>query len=581
MMSLFAFRLIFVGVSSLQLWTTISALQETKVGEESTYLEPLKVDHNRSSFETTSLSVSSLTVRSLSIAPPSNASLENTTVASVVRGENDLSVLQDALIAADFVDFLERAGPYTIFAPSNEAFSAVDEDGFVERLLSPEWKIHVRTLVKFHVSPGRSPLLGANITDGMLIATMGSFYAQGEGLIASVLPDLTVRLSGKSFSNSTVRQTDLIADNGVVHKVDKLFLPTPLSMDIFETALTFDGYLSTISGLLTQAGMEETLRTETLTIFCPTNAAFDMLFPDALNEILTDEARRDQVVSLHLVKGNWYKERLVDGLQLASLAGTMLNVTVGTGFFADHFVNEDAVLQATDLVASNGIVHIIDRVLLSAERDDSFADDPDEGLTVADVQCSVCKTGLHISMPDVLVEVPGGVVEGVTEASRALVDSVMRNNPERISSAMCTDLRDRYMDDCGCILSDGIADDIPPVEILEDDSCSVCKPGREMRHPLREVPVPPGIVFNDTSFVPCVVMDRALAANPGVVDAQLCSSLREFYKNTCKCCRKKEEEETSTSASTDEESGACTRRSAFALLGSVYRSLSCRLQTLV
>ena len=206
--------------------------------------------------------------------------------------------------------------------------------------------------------------------------------------------------------------------------------------------------------------MEENLRTETLTVFCPTNAAFDKLLPDVLNEILMDEARRDQVVSLHIVKGIWYKERLVDGLQLPSLAGTMLNVSVGTGFFADHFVNDDAVLQATDLVSKNGIYHIIDRVLLSAERDDSFAGDdpmPDKGVSDAGFQCSVCMPGLQISMLDVMVDVPSGIVEGVIKAKCGFVDSFMQSNPERISPDLCTDLRGQYMADCGCILSDGIA----------------------------------------------------------------------------------------------------------------------------
>ena len=122
-----------------------------------------------------------------------------------------LSTLVAAVKAGDLVDVLKGDGPFTVFAPTNEAFAKLPA-GTVENLLKPENKAQLVAILTYHVVPGK--VYSKDLTDGMKAKT-----AQGS--------EVTITLKdGKAMvNNATVTAADIEASNGVVHVIDTVILP--------------------------------------------------------------------------------------------------------------------------------------------------------------------------------------------------------------------------------------------------------------------------------------------------------------------------------------------------------------------
>ena len=120
------------------------------------------------------------------------------------------NTLATALEAAGLVETLKGEGPFTVFAPTDEAFAALPE-GTVETLLKPENKDQLVDVLTYHVVPGK--VMSSDLSDGMTAATV-------EG------SEITVDLSdGVMISGATVTSADIEADNGVIHVIDTVILP--------------------------------------------------------------------------------------------------------------------------------------------------------------------------------------------------------------------------------------------------------------------------------------------------------------------------------------------------------------------
>ena len=133
-------------------------------------------------------------------------------IVSLAQGEESLSTLVDAVAAAKLVGTLEGEGPFTVFAPTNQAFDAVGEEQLNE-LLKPENRAQLKALLTYHVVPGE--LTADRLRDGQEVETV-----QGETLAVSV--------DGNSVkvNDATVAQADVDASNGVVHVIDGVLTPT-------------------------------------------------------------------------------------------------------------------------------------------------------------------------------------------------------------------------------------------------------------------------------------------------------------------------------------------------------------------
>jgi len=121
------------------------------------------------------------------------------------------NTLVAAVTAADLVDVLKSEGPFTVFAPTDEAFAALPE-GTVENLLKPENKDQLVAVLTYHVVPGR--VMAADVVTLTEAATV-----QGSTV------DISVEDGVVKVDNATVVATDIKASNGVIHVIDAVILP--------------------------------------------------------------------------------------------------------------------------------------------------------------------------------------------------------------------------------------------------------------------------------------------------------------------------------------------------------------------
>lgn len=138
-------------------------------------------------------------------------SAQNKDIVSLAIGNDNLSTLVTAVKAAGLVETLQGEGPFTVFAPTNEAFAALPE-GTLESLLKPENKDKLVAILTYHVVAAK--VLSTDLKDGQKAATVN-----GESV--------TVKLAeGKAMiDGATVVAADVLASNGVVHVIDQVILP--------------------------------------------------------------------------------------------------------------------------------------------------------------------------------------------------------------------------------------------------------------------------------------------------------------------------------------------------------------------
>lgn len=145
------------------------------------------------------------------------------TIAQNASGAESLSTLVAAVKAAELVDTLNSEGPFTVFAPTNDAFAALPA-GTVEMLLKPENKEKLQKILGYHVLPGKAT---AEIV--MDLTKKGGGHAkvatvQGEELMLKVDGDKVIVTDAKGNS-ATVVQADIMSSNGVVHVIDAVLMP--------------------------------------------------------------------------------------------------------------------------------------------------------------------------------------------------------------------------------------------------------------------------------------------------------------------------------------------------------------------
>jgi len=251
------------------------------------------------------------------------------------------TTLAAALTAADLIETLKGEGPFTVFAPTDDAFAALPE-GTVEALLND---IPALTdILLYHVSPGR--LFAADVLAEETLPT-----AQGK--------NLTVSLNmGNAFVNdSQIIITDILTSNGVIHVIDAVMLPP---LDIVETAIA-DGRFTTLVAALEAAELVDTLKGEgPFTVFAPTDDAFAALPAGTVEALLNDIPALTDILLYHVVSGKVMAEDVVTLESAETVLGQSVTIRVENG---NVFINNSQVI-ITDIETYNGVIHVIDAVLL-------------------------------------------------------------------------------------------------------------------------------------------------------------------------------------------------------------------------
>ena len=255
--------------------------------------------------------------------------------------------LVDALVQADLVSTLQGDGPFTVFAPTDQAFA---DAGIDLSTFDTDEEIAVLTdILLYHVYTAGA-VYAADVTDGLTVA-----MANGDDASFTVA-DGTVMIG-----DATVTTADVVASNGVIHVIDKVLMPPADLVDIAAVAMSTGVHDSLVAALV-KADLVTTVQGDgPFTVFAPTDQAFTDAGID-LDTFTTDEeiAALTDILLYHVYSGAVYAADVTDGLAVKMVNGDYAQFTVTEG----TVMIEDATVTAADVMASNGVIHVIDKVLM-------------------------------------------------------------------------------------------------------------------------------------------------------------------------------------------------------------------------
>ena len=254
------------------------------------------------------------------------------------------TTLAGALKAAGLVETLKGEGPFTVFAPTDDAFNKLPA-GALEDLLKAENKHKLQAILKYHVVPGK--VMAADVTK---IKSAKTVLGQ----------DLTIAVEdGKVMvDDATVTQTDIACSNGVIHVIDAVVMPK----DILEMA-TAAGSFKTLATALKAAGLIDTLKgSGPFTVFAPTDEAFNKLPAGTLPDLLRpdNKPKLTGILTYHVVPGYLLAADVAKMATAKTVQGQELTIATKD----DKVMIDGATVVATDICCTNGVIHVIDSVIL-------------------------------------------------------------------------------------------------------------------------------------------------------------------------------------------------------------------------
>jgi uncharacterized surface protein with fasciclin (FAS1) repeats len=276
-------------------------------------------------------------------------------VVQTAQADPRFSILVEAVTAAGLGATLSGPGPFTVFAPTNDAFTALlTELGITKAALLADTAL-LTAVLTYHVLPARVPR--ESVPAGRPITTVqgGIFKVDAVGA------DLVIT-DGRNRT-ARITQTNLPASNGVVHVIDRVLLPA--NRTIVETAIATPDFSILVEAVVA-AGLVDALSAPgPFTVFAPTNAAFAALLDElgvTKDALLADTALLTAVLTYHVLPARVLKAEVPIGSAITTLQGGTF--TVGSDLRITDARGRSAAIAATDVLASNGVIHVIDRVIL-------------------------------------------------------------------------------------------------------------------------------------------------------------------------------------------------------------------------
>ncbi len=276
-------------------------------------------------------------------------------IVEVAQNTPDLSILVEAVVAAGLAPTLST-GTLTVFAPTNAAFAALlTELGVTKQALLAN-KPLLTAVLTYHVLSSTVPL--ASVPVGKAITPVGGGFFKIESTGGLKITDGRNRVSN-------ITATDIQASNGVVHLVDRVLLPA--NKDIVATAQALPDFSILVEAVVA-AGLVETLQgTGPFTVFAPTNAAFAALLAElgvSKAALLADKALLTKVLTYHVLPSRVLKAEVPVGKPITTVQGQTFTINASLQITDQNA--RVANLVGTDVFTSNGVIHVVDRVLLPA-----------------------------------------------------------------------------------------------------------------------------------------------------------------------------------------------------------------------
>lgn len=265
-------------------------------------------------------------------------------IAAIASADPQFSILVEALTKADLATTISQPGTYTVFAPTNAAFTALFTQLGVSGIdqLSGD---ALRPILLYHVLGSKA------VSTGLSSGYVSTLSPAAGGRFVSLKVDVASGVKLNSASNVTA--ADIQASNGVIHVIDKVLLP-PTVADLAVANSSFTTLVSALSG----AGLVPALSDPkaTLTVFAPTNDAFAQLssVPEDLKPILL----------YHVLGSTVYASQVATGYAktLSAYMTNPMDIYINTA--SGVKINNSATVVLADVVGTNGVIHVIDKVLL-------------------------------------------------------------------------------------------------------------------------------------------------------------------------------------------------------------------------
>ena len=291
------------------------------------------------------------------VTPTPVAPADPQSIVDVATANGSFTTLIAALEATGLDTTLsDMDSKFTVFAPTDDAFALLGQD-VIDSLLADTDTLS--DILTYHVISGE-------VDSSAAISSAGSLVEMVNG------DSVGLSLDGDNLlvNTATVILVDVAADNGVIHVIDAVLTPpavkgTP-TMNIVDTAVAA-GDFGTLVTALQAAGLDATLADETqsFTVFAPTDAAFGMIDPETLNLLIADTDALSSVLLQHVVSGevNSVTAYTLNGLSAATASGAAIPVAINTEL--DTLTFGGATVQTTDIYTTNGIIHVIDTVVIA------------------------------------------------------------------------------------------------------------------------------------------------------------------------------------------------------------------------
>lgn len=274
-------------------------------------------------------------------------------IVDTASADGRFTTLLAAADAAGLVEALKAEGPLTVFAPTDEAFASLPE-GTLDELLKPESKQALTDILLYHV------------VDGKVMAADVAALTSATTLLGK---DVAVKMDmGNVYINDAqVILTDIETSNGVIHVIDSVLLPPAeeeAAMGTIVDVAAADGRFQTLLAAAGAAGLAETLSGEgPLTVFAPTDEAFAKLPAGTVEGLLEPDAKQQltDILLYHVVDGKVMAADVVGLTTAPTVLGKDISISIKDG---KVFLNDTIEVIITDIQASNGVIHVIDGVLL-------------------------------------------------------------------------------------------------------------------------------------------------------------------------------------------------------------------------
>ncbi len=254
--------------------------------------------------------------------------------------------LAAALQAAGLVETLQGKEPFSVFAPTDEAFQKLP-GGTIETLLKPENKQRLIAVLTYHVVPGQ-------VRAAEVVKLKAATTVNGQRV------DIKVNGGKVYVDQASVVTTDILCSNGVIHVIDQVLLP---STDSIPETANKTGIFKTLLVTANATGLVDVLSGDKpLTMFAPTDDAFAKLPAGTVDNLLRPENKEKlaAILKFHVMPGRVFSNEVLSKTELKTVHGGNLTAAMKNGAATIN----GAGLTATDIDASNGVIHVIESVIL-------------------------------------------------------------------------------------------------------------------------------------------------------------------------------------------------------------------------